>query len=96
MPPYSLIPAGEGYGQIDPTHRWAGEEVIEMGLPTAMTTSRIHACLCDAPYPATRRSLVAYARKTGAPDDVLRTLERLPERGYASPDAVTRTIGMLV
>jgi len=67
-----------------------------MGLPTAMTTSRIHGCLCDAPYPATRRSLIAYARKAGAPGDILRALERLPERRYESPDAVTGTIGMLM
>ena len=70
--------------------------MIEMGLPTAMTTSRIHECLCDAPYPATRRSLVAYAQKTGAPGEILRVLERLPEGRYASPDAVTGTIGMLM
>lgn len=67
-----------------------------MGLPTAMTTSRIHECLCDAPYPATRQGLVAYARKAGAPGDILRALERLPEGRYASPEAVTGTIGMLL
>ena len=67
-----------------------------MGLPTAMTTSRIHECICAAPYPATRRDLVAYARKIGAPGEILRVLERLPEGRYASPDAVTGTIGMLM
>lgn len=71
-------------------------EVIETALPTGMTRSRIQEYLRDAPYPATRQVLVDRARKTGAPGDILRALERLPERWYASPDAVIETVGMLV
>jgi hypothetical protein len=70
--------------------------VIETALPTAMTTSRVHEYLRDAPYPATRRDLVVYAREAGAPGDILRALARLPERRYTSPDVVTGTIGMLM
>ncbi|MDN5340679.1 MAG: hypothetical protein PWQ30_1788 [Euryarchaeota archaeon] len=70
--------------------------MIETALPAGMTASRIHEYIRDAPYPATREDLVAYARKVGASGDLVRALERLPERRYASPDAVTETIGMLV
>lgn len=71
-------------------------EVIETALPTGMIWSRIQEYLRDVPYPATRQDLVDHARVLGAPGDVLRALERLPERLYASPDAVIETIGMLV
>ena len=70
--------------------------MIEMALPTGMTAGRIHEYLRDVSYPATRQDLVDYAREAGAPDDILRTLERLPERRYASPEVVTETIGMMM
>ncbi|MDN7013114.1 DUF2795 domain-containing protein [Methanoculleus sp. FWC-SCC3] len=74
----------------------ARKEVIETALPTGMTASRIHEYLRDAPYPAIREDLVDYVREAGVSDDILRALERLPERRYANPDAVTETIGMLM
>ncbi|KLK87663.1 hypothetical protein SZ63_10045 [Methanoculleus sediminis] len=61
-----------------------------------MTKSRIQEYLREAPYPATRQGLVDHAREAGASGDIVRALERLPERRYANPDAVIETIGMLV
>jgi len=71
----------------------AGEEVIDMVLPAA---SRILDYLSDVAYPASRQDLVDYARKAHAPGDIMRTLERLPEQRYASPEIVIETIGMMM
>ncbi|WP_292727226.1 DUF2795 domain-containing protein [Methanoculleus sp.] len=70
--------------------------MIETAIPTGVTASRVHEYLSDVVYPATRQDLVDYARQNNAPDEIVRTLERLPERRYASPDFVTETIGMLM
>lgn len=67
-----------------------------MVLPTGTTAERVHEYLNDVAYPAGREDLIAYARDAGAPDEVVRTLERLPRRRYASPDVVTETIGMVM
>ncbi len=36
----------------------------------------------DAHYPTHRRDLIEHARRKNAPEDVLRTLERIPEEIY--------------
>jgi len=59
--------------------------VIETAVPAAV---RVHEHLRDIAPPATRRG--------NAPDDLVRVLQRLPEKRYASPDIVTETIGMLM
>ncbi|MBA7465530.1 hypothetical protein ES707_00700 [subsurface metagenome] len=70
--------------------------MIKTALPTGVTASRVHEYLRDVAYPASRQDLIDYARQGNAPDEIVRTLERLPERRYASPEVVTETIGMLM
>lgn len=65
-------------------------------MPTGVTAGRVHEYLSDVAYPATRDDLIDYAREAGAPDEIVQTLERLPERRYASPEVVTETIGMMM
>jgi uncharacterized protein with GYD domain len=46
-------------------------------------------------YPAGKRDLVEAARREGASQTVLRTLERLPDRTYDGPTGVAEEIGRL-
>lgn len=46
-------------------------------------------------YPAGKAAIVDKARQEGADQAVLDTLERLPEREYESPVAVSRAVGQL-
>ena len=46
-------------------------------------------------YPASKDDLVSHAREENAPDEVLDTLQRLPERDYDGPTAVTEAVGEL-
>ena len=73
---------------------YRGQEVIETAIPTSVTASRVHEYLSEVAYPASRQDLIDYARQNNAPDEIVRTLEQLPERRYVSPEIVTETIGM--
>ncbi|MCL5411335.1 MAG: DUF2795 domain-containing protein [Patescibacteria group bacterium] len=44
-------------------------------------------------YPVSKGDLLETARREGADEEVLKTLERLPERIYNGPNAVTEEIG---
>ena len=46
-------------------------------------------------YPCSKRDLVEKARQEGADQNVLGTLERIPERTYHGPNAVAEEIGKL-
>jgi len=44
-------------------------------------------------YPASKKELIEVARKEGADQRVIETLERLPEREYDGPVGVSKAIG---
>jgi hypothetical protein len=44
-------------------------------------------------YPADKQDLVEHAREQGAPEDILSTLEALPEQQYETPTDVTKAVG---
>ncbi len=46
-------------------------------------------------YPASRRDLIETARREGADQNVIATLERIPDRTYDGPTGVAREIGKL-
>jgi hypothetical protein len=46
-------------------------------------------------YPVDLNQLIDAARKQGAPEDVIATLQRLPDRTYNGPNAVSEEIGKL-
>ena len=41
-------------------------------------------------YPATRDQLVEHAKKSGAPEGIIQSLRRLPEREFEGPNAVSK------
>ncbi|WP_280336891.1 DUF2795 domain-containing protein [Nocardia wallacei] len=43
-------------------------------------------------YPCDRDGLVAAARDNGADQNVVGTLEKLPQQSYSGPDAVTKAV----
>lgn len=44
-------------------------------------------------YPADKQGLLEHAKGQGAPDDVMSTLEALPEGPYDAPTDVTKAVG---
>ncbi|OLR92933.1 DUF2795 domain-containing protein [Actinokineospora bangkokensis] len=46
-------------------------------------------------YPAGRADLVEHARSHGADDDVLSTLESIPDRTYDGPNAVSQAVSQV-
>jgi hypothetical protein len=56
---------------------------------------QVQAHLRDVGYPVEKRVLVETARREGADEIILNTLERLPERSYEGPTGVAEAIGNL-
>ncbi|NKE56005.1 DUF2795 domain-containing protein [Lentzea sp. PSKA42] len=48
--------------------------------------------LSGVDYPVTKRQLLDKARDNGAGEDVLAALEKLPERDYNGPNAVSAEV----
>lgn len=48
--------------------------------------------LSGVDYPVTRRQLVDKARENGASDDIVSALEKLPDREYNGPNAVSAEV----
>lgn len=46
-------------------------------------------------YPVGKQEIVDKARQEGADQDVLETLEHLPDQEYSSPVAISREVGKL-
>ncbi len=44
-------------------------------------------------YPAKKKNLVEHARSKGADEQVMRTLEMLPDREYEGPAGIAKEIG---
>jgi hypothetical protein len=53
----------------------------------------IQKVLSGVDYPAGRDDLVEHARGQGADEDAIETLQRLPDREYDGPNAVSKEIG---
>jgi hypothetical protein len=49
--------------------------------------------LAGVDYPATRDQLIEHARGRGADENALNTLERLPDRSFDGPNAVSEEVG---
>jgi hypothetical protein len=56
---------------------------------------QIHAYIKGVDYPVNKMQLVEAAKKNGAPDNVMRFLNRLPERQYNVPTDVEIQFGRL-
>lgn len=53
----------------------------------------VQKALKGAHYPADKKSLVEQARANGAERDVMKALERLPDREFANPADVSKGVG---
>jgi len=64
-------------------------------VPTIVNPIQVQKFLKGVDYPASKRELVEIARRQGADENVLYTLERLPDRTYEGPSGVAKEIGKL-
>ena len=48
--------------------------------------------LSGVDYPASKQDLLEHARGQGAGDDVLQALQRIPDREYDGPNAVSQEV----
>lgn len=46
-------------------------------------------------YPASKEQIIQYAEQQGADEDIIGTLQRLPEEEYETPADVNEAIGKL-
>ncbi|MDP3795514.1 MAG: DUF2795 domain-containing protein [bacterium] len=46
-------------------------------------------------YPATKDEIIEHARAEGADDNVIATLEQIPDREYEGPSGVSRELGQM-
>ena len=51
--------------------------------------------LSGVEYPASKEDLVSHARDGDAPEEVLDTLQALPDRDYDGPTEMTKAVGEL-
>ena len=58
-----------------------------------ISPAQVQKFLKNVDYPVSKREIVETARREGADMNVLQALERLPERQYNGPNAVSQEIG---
>jgi hypothetical protein len=58
-----------------------------------ISPAQVQKFLKGVDYPASKREIVETARQQGADMSVLRALERLPERQYDGPNAISQEVG---
>lgn len=56
--------------------------------PTQVPTFEVVEAVAEAPYPARRDALAQHASGKRAPEEVIESLRRLPDREYADADEV--------
>ena len=61
--------------------------------PTQASPGGVREYLQELPYPAGKQVLIEHARQRGAPPEVLRALESIPDREYAGPKEVAAAVG---
>lgn len=57
--------------------------------------ANIQQFLENADYPCTKKSLMQKAQAAGAGEDILQTIEAMPEGSYESPTAIAKAIAQL-
>lgn len=64
-------------------------------MPTIANPIQVQKYLAGVDYPVSKRDLIEIARRQGADENVLYTLERIPDRTYEGPSGVAKEIGKL-
>lgn len=60
-----------------------------------VSPSEVQNFLAGLEYPAMKDEIIDYARDQGASEDVVMTLERMPDQEYESATAISEEIGKL-
>lgn len=64
-------------------------------MPQIANPIQLQKYLKGVDYPAKKKVLLDRARQEGADEDVIFTLEKLPDREYDGPTGITKEIGKL-
>jgi hypothetical protein len=64
-------------------------------MPELVNPAQVQKFLAGVDYPVSKQTLLDTAQSEGADENVLYTLEQLPERTYNGPNAVAEEIGRL-
>jgi hypothetical protein len=64
-------------------------------MPAIVNPIQVQRFLKGVNYPVTKQELIETARREGADENVLYTLERIPDRIYHGPTGVAEEIGKL-
>lgn len=85
--------SGQAYGRsrLD-GHNLGGEGDTMAETGSKPNPTQIQKFLGGMDYPANKQTLVDHARGQGAPDDVMQTLENLPDREYDGPNGVIKEL----
>ena len=67
-------------------------EEIKQGVG-GLGASSIQKVLEGIDYPADKQKLMQAARDHNAPESMLNTIQKMPDKQYTSPEDVTRTFG---
>ena len=68
----------------------SGQSAGDMGKVNPVQVQKF---LKDVNYPVNKQELMGHAKDHGADDRVMNFLERIPERQYNGPNAVSQEIG---
>lgn len=63
------------------------------GNPEKASPIAVENFLKGLDFPADKKALVTKARSNHAPDDVMKTIQKLPEKSYNSPVDISKEIG---
>ncbi len=64
-------------------------------MPRLANPIHLQKYLAGMDYPANKKDLVKHAKEKGADENVIYTLEKLPEREYNGPAGVAKEVGKL-
>jgi hypothetical protein len=71
------------------------EYTDKSGKSGRVSPAIIEKYLAGIHYPAQKHDLVSNAKNNNAPDNVMRTIDRLPDKKYTSPIDITKEIGKI-
>lgn len=71
------------------------EYTDKSGKSGRVSPAIIEKYLAGIHYPAKKSSLVSIAKNNNAPDNVMKTIDRLPDKIYSSPIDITKEIGKM-
>ncbi|RJP47332.1 MAG: DUF2795 domain-containing protein [Armatimonadetes bacterium] len=70
-------------------------EISQGGQGSVVNPIQVQKFLEGLDYPVNKQQLVDYAKKQGADENVMRTLNRIPDQSFETPVDVSEAIGKL-